>query len=286
MATAGINADLNVRKMFLELTESYVQRGATLNDLQSVAVTNESIKSHDSTVQRTYSKKILLMLLVPFLYGILNKYFNTNVIKSFQETFCLLPNNYLVWEFTRPVSNCDYCRGVEAPLILPNLTKKEFRAYSYSSRPMIVKNAAHDWPARKKFTLEFFRDLYERTEGAYESVEEECQFLGFKSDFANLREVFAMSERRALHREGEDPWYIGWKNCHPQVLDAMREFYSVPHFLPDDAEIPYSNYIFLGYEEGAVMHVSFILAMDRHRIVRNDEPRVSVLLSTDGYSSL
>ncbi|XP_011695772.1 PREDICTED: uncharacterized protein LOC105454670 [Wasmannia auropunctata] len=246
-----------IEKAFLKLTENYIQHGAVINDLQSITMTANAESAKNRSFA-TRSKKLLVILFVPFFYGIFNRYFYTNIMKSFQGTRCLLPNNYLVWEFTRPITNCDYCRDVEAPLILPNLTKEEFRFYSYSSRPMIIKNAAYNWPARREFTLEFFRNLYERIEGAYESVEEECQFLHFKSNFANLREVFAMSEDRALHREGEDPWYVGWKNCHPQILDAMKRFYNVPHFLPDDAEIPYSNYIFIGYEEGAVMHLDYI----------------------------
>lgn len=254
MAATENNGEF-IQKIFLKLTENYIQHGAVINDLKSITTNAESAKNRRFA---TRSKKLLVMLFVPFLYGIFNKYFYTNIIKSFQGTRCLLPNNYLVWEFTRPIMNCDYCRDVEGPLILPNLTKEEFYFYSYSSRPMIIKNAAYDWPARKEFTLEFFRNLYERIEGAYESIEEECQFLHFKSNFVNLREVFAMSEDRALHRKGEDPWYVGWKNCHPQILDAMKQFYNIPHFLPDDAEIPYSNYIFMGYEEGAVMHVSFV----------------------------
>ncbi|KAG7205438.1 hypothetical protein KM043_007430 [Ampulex compressa] len=123
---------------------------------------------------------------------------------------------------------------------------------------MIIKNAASHWPAKEVFSWRFFRDLYEQTEGAYESVEEECQFLHFKSNFNNLREVFAMSERRADHEKGEDPWYVGWKNCHLQILHEMRKYYSIPHFLPDDAEIPYTNYVFLGYEQGAIMHLDYI----------------------------
>lgn len=39
---------------------------------------------------------------------------------------CLVPNNYLIWEATRPVSDCNFCRGVVKPIILPNLTKEEF----------------------------------------------------------------------------------------------------------------------------------------------------------------
>lgn len=254
MAVTNNNNTEFIRKTFLKLTENYIQHGATLKDLKSITRTIDNMKNGTN---RSFKKKVLLMLFVLLLCGIFNRYFNT-IIKMFQETRCLLPNNYLVWEFTRSISNCDYCRDVEAPLILPNLTREEFRPYAYSSRPMIVKDAIRDWPARDAYTLEFFRDLYEQVEGAYESVEEECQFLRFKSDFANLREVFAMSEARALHREGEDPWYVGWKNCHPRILDGMKRFYSVPHFLPDDAEIPCSNYIFMGYEEGAVMHLDYI----------------------------
>ncbi|KYN32241.1 hypothetical protein ALC56_13619 [Trachymyrmex septentrionalis] len=251
------NIEEFLEKAFFKLTENYIQQGAVINDLKSITMTANA-KSAKNRSFRTCSKKLLVMLLMPFLYGMFNRYVYNNIIKNFQETRCLLPNNYLIWEFTRPITNCDYCRDVKAPLILPNLTKEEFRFYSYSSRPMIIKNAAYNWPAHKEFTLDFFRNLYERIEGAYESVEEECQFLHFKSNFANLREVFAMSEGRASHREGEDPWYVGWKNCHPQILDTMKQFYNIPHFLPDDAEIPYSNYIFMGYEEGAVMHLDYI----------------------------
>lgn len=266
MAVAENNIEF-IRKAFFKLTENYIQHGATMNDLKSInTLTIDAKSTNKNRNLAVYSKRILMILFVLLLYGIFNRYLNMNIIKNFRETRCLLPNNYLVWEFTRSISNCDYCRDVEAPLILPNLTKEEFRSYSYSSRPVIIKNAARDWPARDRYNLEFFRNLYERVEGAYESVEEECQFLRFKSDFANLREVFAMSEARALYREGEDPWYVGWKNCHPRILDAMKRFYSVPHFLPDDAEIPInSNYIFIGYEDGAVMHVSFFLSKEMER---------------------
>lgn len=48
-------------------------------------------------------------------------------------------------------------------------------------------------------------------------------------------------------------------NCHPDVLAIMREHYSVPHFLPEDAEHAHMDYIFIGYQQGAVMHVSEIV---------------------------
>lgn len=37
----------------------------------------------------------------------------------------------------------------------------------------------------------------------------------------------------------------------------MRKFYPKPHFLPEDCEIPSKEYVFMGYDEGATMHVCF-----------------------------
>lgn len=39
---------------------------------------------------------------------------------------CFVPNNYLIWEATRPISNCHFCQGITGPLILPNMTQEEF----------------------------------------------------------------------------------------------------------------------------------------------------------------
>lgn len=64
-----------------------------------------------------------------------------------------------------------------------------------------------------------------------------------------------MTEARANHRPGEVPWYVGWSNCHPVVLAELRKLYPRPHFLPDDAEMPNTDFVFLGYEQGAIMHV-------------------------------
>lgn len=125
-------------------------------------------------------------------------------------TRCILPNNYFIWEATRPVSDCHFCMNVTRPIILPNVTREQFAPYAYSSLPIIVKGAVAHWPAVTKFSFEWLRQLYESTEGAYESVEEDCQFLHFHSDFTTLRDVFAMSEERAKLTSGEKPWYIGW----------------------------------------------------------------------------
>lgn len=45
---------------------------------------------------------------------------------------CILPNNYLIWEATRPISDCIYCTGVDRPLILNNMTQEDFQVQFYS----------------------------------------------------------------------------------------------------------------------------------------------------------
>lgn len=246
-----------IRAEFIRLTREFLERGATLADIK-LACGLEKRKKRKSFLRRyVCNKKLILVVLMPLLYSIVLERAGIDFVMRYtQDRRCLVPNNYFVWEFTRPVSDCDFCRGVDSALVLDNLTREQFEPYAYSSKPMIVKKAASHWLAAKVFSLQFFRSLYERVEGAYESVEEEGQFLAFRSDFANLREVFAMSEPRAVNLPGEEPWYVGWKNCHPEIVEILRKFYEPPHFLPDDAEIPNTNYIFLGYDQGAAMHVS------------------------------
>lgn len=253
-----------VRDTFFGLNNDYLKHGALIVDLRvsSTGAKPEKKKCENLIVPLTCSKKIFSTIVFTSLFcGLIFRNSNTNFFSKYVVgTRCLIPNNYLAWESTRPVSDCNFCSGIDSALILPNLTRAEFEPYAYSSRPMVIKNAAVHWPARKVFSLYFFKNLYESIDGAYESVQEECQFLHFKSNFASLKEVFSMSNRRALNLHGEQSWYVGWKNCHPQVLEIMKEFYQTPSFLPDDVETPHTNYVFLGYEQGAVMHVSQTIA--------------------------
>lgn len=85
-----------------------------------------------------------------------------------------------------------------------------FQVYAYLSKPLIVKQAINHWRARKKFTFNMFKKFYEETSGSYESVDEGCQFLNFKTDLFSLKEVFEMSNARAHNEPGEAPWYVGW----------------------------------------------------------------------------
>lgn len=70
---------------------------------------------------------------VSFLFGffiILIICVGTPLVKKLFEHIlgirCFVPNNYLVWEATRPKSDCSFCMGYERPVILPNMTRQEF----------------------------------------------------------------------------------------------------------------------------------------------------------------
>ncbi|XP_001352447.3 uncharacterized protein [Drosophila pseudoobscura] len=167
---------------------------------------------------------------------------------------CFLPNNYLVWEATRPISDCAFCKGVQGPLILSNLTREEFAPHAYSSLPIIVKKAVAHWPAQKILSFGYIRDLYDSVPGSIESV---CQFQHFNSDLKSLKEVFEMQLERSNLSQGA-PWFVGWSVCHPTVLAELRKLYPRPHFLPEDAEMPHTDFILMGYEQGAVMHLEYM----------------------------
>ncbi|XP_014242900.1 uncharacterized protein LOC106662958 [Cimex lectularius] len=179
-----------------------------------------------------------------------------DIVKDALEVKCVLPNNYFIWEATRPVADCRICQN--DVLFLENVTRENFAPFAYSYRPMVVRGAARDWPAAEDFDYGFFKTLFDGTPGAYDSVEEECQFLNFKTDLYSLREVFTMPQERVNNSDSAQPWYIGWSNCHAEVLNTMRKFYNKPHFLPEDAEHSHVDFIFMGYQQGAFMHLDYI----------------------------
>ncbi|KAL1375084.1 hypothetical protein pipiens_017716 [Culex pipiens pipiens] len=203
---------------------------------------------NDGTLSILYSVIFLIALFVltPFL---------ASFFEVILGTRCIVPNNYLVWEATRPLSDCDFCRGVQSPIILSNCSREEFKPYAYSSRPIIIKNAVSHWPAAQFLNFTFLKDLYQKHPAALDSFHEDCQFLHFKSNFQTLRDVFRMSED---FRTGHKPWYVGWSNCNPVILAELRKLYPKPHFLPEDAEMPNTDFVFLGYEQGALMHIDYI----------------------------
>ncbi|PSN43618.1 hypothetical protein C0J52_15029 [Blattella germanica] len=200
---------------FVILNKDLLSFGVSIEDLKSVCF-RRTVK--DPKKCSRYSGLIVAITIIGVvLISILLKTVFESIMKNTLGTRCMLPNNYFIWEATRPETDCNMCKDVKSVLVFENITREEFRDYAYSPRPMLVKGAALHWPAMHTFTYNFLKYVYQNVEGAFESVEEECQILTFKTEFKSLEDVFSMPESRVLQKDGEKPWYVGWSNCHPEI---------------------------------------------------------------------
>lgn len=198
---------------FVILNRDLLNFGVSIEELKEICFKRRKTVCTVQGSQKNalYSGFIVAITLVgAVLVSILLKIIFDSIMKNTLGTRCLLPNNYFIWEATRPETDCSMCKDVKSVMMFGNITRDEFRNYAYSSRPMLVKGAALHWPAMQTFTYHFLKEIYQKVEGAYESIEEECQILTFKTEFKSLEDVFAMPESRVLLEEGEKPWYVGW----------------------------------------------------------------------------
>uniref|UniRef100_A0A336KDM6 CSON004451 protein n=1 Tax=Culicoides sonorensis TaxID=179676 RepID=A0A336KDM6_CULSO len=261
----GSNRDKECDRLILEkissLNSAILRRkDITLEDLEeaykkSINYQSESFfgLSEGKGVIFTYGVLLMVLLFVatPALVWLFEYILSTR---------CFIGMGYLTWEMTRPISDCRHCSGLTSPIIFDaNITREEFEPYAYSSQPIIVKGAAKHWEAMKSLNYTFLRDIYQRIPGAIESVHDECQFLHFKSNFVTLRDVFEKVKGEEPLEDGNE-WYVGWSNCHYQIKALIRQLIPYPPlpFLPEDAELSNTDFIFLGYDHGATMHIDYI----------------------------
>lgn len=193
---------LKVKENFLYLNNEFLKAGININELQEVTINNRSNSAFNIIC---ITAVIIVIFCILYEYGVFEI-----ILKHALGIRCIIPNNYFVWEATRPISDCQFCLNVTEPIILPNITQDEFSEYMYSSKPIVIKKAVLHWPALSVFSFKFFQNLYNSIKDAYTSVDEECQFLHFRSNFISLRDVFAMTEARINNEPGQISWYVGW----------------------------------------------------------------------------
>lgn len=192
-----------IKTDFIDLNHVFLKSGVSYTKLQKICLGNYSNICH--TIPWCIASLFIILLSLGY-----QLHFGQQIVKYAQGVRCIIPNNYFIWEATRPVSDCSYCLEVESPIILYNVSRKQFESYAYSSKPIVIKGAVFEWSAFKQFNFTFFKNLYDRTDGAYKSVDDECQFLHFKSDFISLRDVFSMDMARINNEPGTNSWYVGW----------------------------------------------------------------------------
>lgn len=190
-----------IKRCYIDLNEELLKYGVNIEHLFK----NKTKTTHSFKI--TYITIAVVVALCSLIY---EHEFINSAVAYVQGVRCVVPNNYFVWEATRPIADCHFCLNVTAPIILQNVTKEEFAKYAYISKPLVIKKAFLHWPAINYFDFNFFKQLYQSVEDSYKSVDEECQFLHFKSDFISLRDVFAMEEARIKNYPGQKSWYVGW----------------------------------------------------------------------------
>lgn len=202
-----------LHKKLVILNEDAVNSGISIQDLQEICFKRGKRRKHWQTIKffgislRVFIATVATAVFLGMYFGALPFDRITKTVRSYR---CALQNNFFIMEATRPLTDCSICKGVNSVLVLENVTREEFAKVAYSSRPMLVKGATVNWSAMNTFNFSFFKNLYTDIDGAYDSIEEECQFFPFQTSFLSLREVFQMPERRARFDDGEEPWYIGW----------------------------------------------------------------------------
>lgn len=184
-----------------KINKYYLKLGFQVDDLEK----EWKLKKKSSSY-----KTLFILFIIVFISFICKSHYFIKAVQYLLGIRCILPNNYFIWEATRPIKDCNFCTNLTQPIILNNLTKDQFLPYAYSSKPIVIRKAFLHWPALNVFSLQYFRSLYKNTEDGYRSVDEECQFLHFKSDFISIQDVFSMSEERAQNPQSDVSWYVGW----------------------------------------------------------------------------
>lgn len=189
------------KQTITKINKHYLKLGFQIEDLEK----EWKLKKTSST----YKSLFVLFIIVVVSVTCKSHYF-ISAIQYLLGIRCILPNNYFIWEATRPIKDCNFCVNLTQPILLNNLTKDQFLPYAYSSKPIVIQKAFLHWPALNVFSLQYFRSLYKSIEDGYRSVDEECQFLHFKSNFISIQDVFTMSDQRSQNPQSDASWYVGW----------------------------------------------------------------------------
>lgn len=123
MASNKSQIKLKIYQMQEKIIKSNFVAQNDISEINFSKYLHWKIKFHDHSRQRKGRSDqcfgyIALFSIIPIIIMI--------GISHLINVRCLLPNNYMVWESTRPISDCKFCRGVQRPIILPNITREQF----------------------------------------------------------------------------------------------------------------------------------------------------------------
>lgn len=102
-----------LKSNFIDIPELMCVELNHLVNYEELSVKNQNSKKnqrHERNGTIVWYVKLLLSTICLFSYGVIN-------LTSIR---CLIPNNYLIYEASRPISNCTFCANVKGPKILSN----------------------------------------------------------------------------------------------------------------------------------------------------------------------
>lgn len=253
---------------FLKLKREAKRKGISDEEVYKIFKEEKDLNQNEpKTKVNERSKKrnltlIFLAGILPIIFGVLFMFYNQkeDFVDSIREARCAVDNSGLFIEVARPLTNCEMCRNLYHVPIEYEISVDDFsKKYAYTAVPVLIKDATKNWTAMNTFSYDFLKELYVNTSDAFEVTEEECQFFPYKTDFETLEEAFNMTDDRAHFKEGEETWYFGWSNCHPDISTILRKHYNRPYFLPNDSESSSLDWIFMGGSGlGAFVHLDYV----------------------------
>lgn len=110
----GLVSEDDIRKAYLQSING--------NESPILNVNN----NNNNSVQSLFNKTCFIYCVTIILSIFIATPLINNLLEYVLGIRCLVPNNYLIWEATRPVSDCSFCDGITRPIILENLTQQEF----------------------------------------------------------------------------------------------------------------------------------------------------------------
>lgn len=191
-----------------DIREAAKAGGVKDDDFKKMMRMSYSTLAAEQTKASTKRKRMIAYALASILVVVMAYFYYETM-----DPRCLVSNNLLLLELSRPAVKCDVCKSItEIPTINgDDMTKELFlNNYAYNGVPLLVKGGAKNWTALYIFSYDYLKDLYVNTEGALDAIENDCQFFPYQTDFNTMGEVFNMTEERSRIDSGEKEWYVGW----------------------------------------------------------------------------
>lgn len=133
-----------------------------------------------------------------------------------------------------------------------------FRQFLYRSRPVVIEAGVRNWPALRKWTTRYLKELYgskkihiKLTEnGSFEGVESGALWDGYRDDWIppNVRTQLPYPDLvvvRPATAEMKFADFLDFVESRNQSFSAYLEYSSIPYHLPlleeDIAEMPFLN---------------------------------------------